>query len=76
MTTERHVKEIFSIVLGVDESRIVPHAEIVNDLGADSLDKNELIMAFEDEFDLEIPDDASEKFKCVRDVIEYIDSKV
>jgi len=76
MTIEKQVKEILSLTLDVDEERIIPQAEIINDLGADSLDINELVMAFEDEFDLEIPDEDSEKFKFVKDITSYIDSKV
>lgn len=76
MSVEKDVKEILAMILCVDESNIIPGAEIINDLGADSLDKVELIMAFEDEFSIEIPEEDAEKFKYVRDIINYIDSRV
>lgn len=76
MSTEGQVRELISLTLGVDEDRIIPQAEIVNDLGADSLDVNELVMAFEDAFDLEIPDEDSVKFKYVKNITEYIDLRV
>ena len=55
--------------------QVVPEANFVEDLGADSLDTVELIMAFEEEFDVEIPDTDAEKIKTVQDVIDYIESK-
>ena len=61
--------------LGVDAEQVVPEANFVEDLGADSLDTVELIMAFEEEFDVEIPDTDAEKIKTVQDVIDYIESK-
>ena len=71
--TER-VKKIVVEHLGVDEAKAVPEASFIDDLGADSLDIVELVMAFEEEFGVEIPDDAAEKIATVKDAISYIDS--
>ncbi len=67
------VKEIIVDKLGVDESEVTSEASFQNDLGADSLDTVELIMEFESEFDVTIPDDASEKIRTVGDAIKYIE---
>ena len=67
------VKQIISEQLGVEESEVTPSASFVDDLGADSLDTVELVMALEEQFDLEIPDDAAEKIRTVQDAIDYID---
>lgn len=69
------IKEIVVEQLGVDADQVTPEANFVDDLGADSLDTVELIMAFEEEFDVEIPDTDAEKIKTVQDVIDYIESK-
>ncbi|ADL07820.1 acyl carrier protein [Thermosediminibacter oceani] len=69
------VKKIIADQLGVDEDEVVPEASFIDDLGADSLDIVELIMAFEEEFDLEIPDEDAEKIKTVQDVIDYIKNR-
>ncbi len=69
------VKEIIVEQLGVDENQVEPSASFVDDLGADSLDIVELVMAFEEKFDLEIPDEDAEKIKTVKDAIDYIESK-
>ena len=61
--------------LGVTEDQVKPTAAFVEDLGADSLDQVELVMALEDEFDIEIPDEDAEKLKKVSDVISYVTSK-
>lgn len=66
------VKEIVAEQLGVDEDDIVPEASFIDDLGADSLDIVELIMALEEEFDMEIPDEEAEKIVTVGDAVEYI----
>ncbi len=71
---EAKVKEIIVDKLGVDESEVVPEASFTNDLGADSLDTVELIMEFEKEFDMSIPDDEAEKIATVGDAIDYIKS--
>ena len=60
--------------LGVDEAEVTIDSTFIDDLGADSLDIVELIMAFEEEFNVEIPDDIAEKIKTVKDTVEYIDS--
>ena len=61
--------------LGVTEDQVKPEAAFIDDLGADSLDQVELVMALEDEFDIEIPDEEAEKLKKVSDVISYVNSK-
>jgi len=68
------VKAIIVDKLGVDESEVVPEASFTNDLGADSLDTVELIMEFEKEFDLAIPDDEAEKISTVGEAIAHIES--
>ncbi len=75
MTTksvEERVKEIICEQLGVEENEVTPNAKFIEDLGADSLDTVELVMAFEEEFDLEIPDEDAEKITTVGDAIQYI----
>jgi len=67
------VKEIIVDKLGVDESEVTPEASFTNDLGADSLDTVELIMEFEKEFNIGIPDDQAETIGTVRDAIKYIE---
>ncbi len=69
---ESQVKEIIVDQLGVEAEKVTADAKFIEDLGADSLDTVELVMAFEDKFSIEVPDDAAEKLKCVRDVVEYI----
>jgi acyl carrier protein len=66
------VKEIIVDQLGVEEEEVTPEASFIDDLGADSLDIVELIMALEEEFGLEIPDDEAEKISTVNDAVEYI----
>ena len=66
------VKKIVVEHLGVDESKVVEGASFIDDLGADSLDTVELVMAFEEEFGVEIPDDAAEKIVTVKNAIDYI----
>ena len=67
------VKKIVVEHLGVDESKVVDTASFIDDLGADSLDTVELVMAFEEEFECEIPDDAAEKILTVKDAISFIE---
>jgi acyl carrier protein len=69
------VKQIIVEQLGVDEGQVDPSASFVDDLGADSLDIVELVMAFEEAFDLDIPDEEAEKIKTVQNAIDYIESK-
>jgi len=69
------VKQIIVEQLSVDEAQVDPSASFVDDLGADSLDIVELVMAFEEAFDLDIPDEDAEKIKTVNDAIVYIESK-
>ncbi len=69
------VKAIIVDQLGVDENQVEPSASFVDDLGADSLDIVELVMAFEEKFDLDIPDEDAEKIKTVQNAVDYIESK-
>ena len=69
------VRKIVVEHLGVDESKVTDSASFIEDLGADSLDTVELVMAFEEEFGCEIPDDAAEKILTVKDAINYIETK-
>ncbi len=73
MTVEEKVKSIIVEQLGVDANEVTPEASFVDDLGADSLDTVELVMAFEEAFNIEIPDEAAEKIQKVKDAIEYIE---
>ena len=70
---EDRVKDIIVEQLGVNAEQVTAEASFIDDLGADSLDIVELIMAFEEEFNIEIPDEAAEKIKTVQDVVTYID---
>lgn len=73
---EKRVKEIIVEQLGVNENEVTPEAKFVDDLGADSLDLVELVMALEEEYNLEISDEDAEKILTVGDVIEYIQAHV
>ena len=75
MSVADRVKQIIVEQLGVDENQVDPNASFVDDLGADSLDIVELVMAFEEAFDLDIPDEDAEKIKKVQDAIDYIEAK-
>ena len=70
---EQKVKQIIVDELGVDENEVTPNARFIDDLGADSLDTVELVMRFEEEFGIEIPDDAAESIVTVGDAVKYID---
>ncbi len=74
MSVETQVEEIIVENLGVDNEKVTEDASFVEDLGADSLDTVELVMAFEEEFGIEIPDEDAEKITRVREAIEYIES--
>ena len=74
MSVEEKVKEIIVDQLGVDENQVVASASFIEDLGADSLDTVELVMALEEEFDVEIPDEEAEKISKVQDAIDYINN--
>lgn len=67
------VKKIVLEHLGAEEAKVVPNASFIDDLGADSLDTVELVMAFEEEFGVEIPDDAAEKILTVQDAVDFIE---
>ena len=69
---EERVKQIVAEQLGVDEAQVVPAAAFMDDLGADSLDTVELVMALEEEFDVEISDEDAEKIQKVQDAVDYI----
>ncbi len=72
---EERVKEIIVDQLGVSADQVTLEAKFVEDLGADSLDTVELVMALEEEFDVEVPDDEAEKLQAVKDVVAFITSK-
>ncbi len=76
MIDKEKFKEIIVDRLGVDPNEITPEASFVDDLGADSLDTVELVMAFEEEFDLEIPDDDAEKLTTVGKAMEYLEKRL
>jgi acyl carrier protein len=75
MSVEERVKSIIVEQLGVDAEEVNPDASFVEDLGADSLDTVELIMAFEEEFGVEISDDDAEKIRKVKDAVDYIEKR-
>lgn len=68
------IQTIITEKLGVDKNQVTPTASFIEDLGADSLDTVELVMALEEAYNLDIPDDHAEKLKTVNDVVEYIES--
>jgi acyl carrier protein len=72
-SVEERVKQIIVEQLGVDEGEVTPTASFVDDLGADSLDTVELVMAFEENFGIEIPDEDAEKIATVKDAVDYIE---
>ncbi len=72
MSIEEKIKEIIVEQLDVDAAEVKPESQFIEDLGADSLDTAELVMAFEEAFDLEIPDDDAEKIQKVQDAVDYI----
>jgi acyl carrier protein len=72
-SVEERVKQIIVEQLGVDEAEVTPTASFVDDLGADSLDTVELVMAFEEAFEIEIPDEDAEKIRTVQDAVTYIE---
>ena len=76
MAVAEKVKSIIVEQLGVDEEEVTPDASFVDDLGADSLDTVELVMAFEKEFDLDIPDEEAEKLRTVGDALNYLHSRM
>jgi acyl carrier protein len=73
-STEEKVKSIIVEQLGVNESEVTGGASFVDDLGADSLDTIELVMAFEEAFGIEIPDEAADEIKTVQDAVKYVDA--
>jgi acyl carrier protein len=75
-SVEERVKKIVVEQLGVNDSQVTPGASFVDDLGADSLDTVELVMALEEEFDCEIPDEEAEKITTVQQAIDYINSRL
>jgi acyl carrier protein len=75
MPVAEKVKQIIVEQLGVDENQVDPNASFVDDLGADSLDIVELVMAFEEAFDIDIPDEDAEKITTVKQAIDYIEAK-
>jgi acyl carrier protein len=75
MSTFKQVQDIVASQLGVDKAEVMPEASFANDLGADSLDTVELVMALEEKFGVEIPDEDAEKIATVQNAVDYIDSK-
>ena len=75
-TNQERLIEIIAKQLGVDEDNVTPDASFMEDLGADSLDTVELVMALEEEFDIEIPDSDAEKIQTVQDALNYLDEHV
>jgi acyl carrier protein len=76
MSVDQKVKQIIVEQLGVDEGQVDGNASFVDDLGADSLDIVELVMAFEEAFELDIPDEDAEKIGTVKDAVDYIEAKM
>ena len=76
MGLEEKVKNLVVTQLGVDASKVTSDSSFVDDLGADSLDTVELVMAFEEEFDLEIPDEDAQNIRTISDVVDYLKDKV
>ena len=74
-SVEERVKKIVCDQMGTTPDKVTPETSFINDLGADSLDTVELVMEFEDEFDISIPDEDAEKIQTVGNAIEYIESK-
>ena len=70
------VKKMVADHLGIDEAKVVDEANFIDDLGADSLDTVELVMAFEEEFDIEIPDDAAETIQTFGDAVKFINDSI
>ena len=75
VSTEEKVKKIVMDHLGIEESKISMDSKFIDDLGADSLDTVELVMAFEEQFGIEIPDDAAETILTVQNAVDFIDNK-
>ena len=75
-STEQRIKDIIVDQLGVNADQVTPEAKFIEDLGADSLDIVELVMEFEKEFEIDIPDEDAEKLRTVGDAIAYLQSKV
>ena len=73
---ESQVKQIVVDHLGIEDSKVTPESKFIDDLGADSLDTVELVMAFEEKFGIEIPDDAAETIQTVQNAIDYIQRKL
>ena len=76
MSLEEKVKNLVVTQLGVDAAKVTKDSSFIDDLGADSLDTVELVMAFEEEFDMEIPDEDAQRMKTISDVIDYLKDKV
>ena len=72
---QEQVKKIIVDHLGIDESKVKPESKFIDDLGADSLDTVELVMAFEEKFNIEIPDDAAETITTFQDAVNFIENK-
>lgn len=75
-TTIQRLTEILADQFSLDEETILPTSDIYNDLGADSLDQVELVMAIEEEFDIEVPDEDAMKFRTVQQIVEHVDARI
>ena len=76
MNLEERIKNLVITQLGVDANKVTNDSSFIDDLGADSLDTVELVMAFEEEFDMEIPDEDAQKMRTISDVIGYLKDKI
>ena len=76
MSLEEKVKNLVVTQLGADAAKVTKDSSFIDDLGADSLDTVELVMAFEEEFDMEIPDEDAQRMRTISDVIDYLKDKV
>ena len=76
MSLEEKVKDIIVDKLGIDAEKVKPESHFIDDLGADSLDTVELVMAFEEEFDVEIPDDDAQEITTVKNAVDYLGKKL
>ena len=76
MSVEKKIKQTIAEQLGLSEDEIINEASLIDDMGADSLDIVELVMAMEEEFEMEIPDEDAEKIVTVKDIIDYVKQRI
>ena len=75
MSAEKKIIQIIAEQLGINEDEVIPDAALIDDMGADSLDIVELVMAMEEEFEMEIPDEDAEKIVTVQDIVDYVNKR-